>query len=147
MKVDEKDRKIINALLENSRLSYRQIAKDVALSVATVIKRVRALEKQGVIKEYSACIDYEKAGFDIDVIISIAVSKGNLVQMESKIANHPNVMALYDVTGEFDAVLLAKFKNRRALDMFLKHVQAFDFVQKTNTTLVLNTIKNEPLRV
>ena len=145
--VDDKDRKIINALLEDSRLSFRQVAKKVGVSVATVMNRVRILEKEGIIKGYNAIVDYDKLGFDIDVIISINVSKGKLFQVEKRIATDENVIAVYDVTGDYDSVVIAKFKNRRMLDNFLKKIQTYDFVERTNTVVILNTIKENRMKL
>ena len=61
--IDKTDRDILNALLDNSRLSYRQIAVKIGVSVATVLKRVKALEDAGIIRKYTALLDYEKLGF------------------------------------------------------------------------------------
>jgi len=141
--LDENDKKIIEILTENSRLSYRQIAKKLALSVATVMNRVKKLENEKIIKKYSALLDYEKLGFDIDVIIDVRISKGKLLEVESVIAKNPNVFAVYDVTGGFDAVVLARFPNRRKMDNFIKKLQKLDFVERTETKLILNTIKEE----
>jgi Lrp/AsnC family transcriptional regulator, regulator for asnA, asnC and gidA len=145
MKIDDKDKRIVNALLANSRLSYRQLAKKASVSVATAMNRVKRLEREGVIKGYAAVVNYEKVGFDIDVIISIKVSKGKLFEVENKIATNPNVFSVFDVTGDFDSVVIAKFRNRAALDAFLKRIQTYDFVEKTNTILILNTIKNSQM--
>src|SRR3989338_8366811 len=127
--LDENDKKIIEILTENSRLSYRQI--------------VKKLENEKIIKKYSALLDYEKLGFDIDVIIDVRISKGKLLEVESVIAKNPNVFAVYDVTGDFDAVVLARFPNRRKMDNFIKKLQKLDFVERTETKLILNTIKEE----
>jgi DNA-binding Lrp family transcriptional regulator len=147
MKLDDKDRLIANSLLANSCLSYRQLAKKAGVSAATAMKRVKRMENEGFIKGYSVLLDYEKAGYDIDALISVVVSKGDLKEMERKISEIPNVIAVFDVTGEFDAILLARFKNRPGLDAFLKRLQAFPFVEKTNTIIILNTVKNENMRV
>jgi DNA-binding Lrp family transcriptional regulator len=146
MKFDETDTKLLNVILSDSRLSYREIASKIGVSAATVMNRIARLEKEGVIKGYSANLDYEKLGYDIDAIISMKISKGKLFEVENKIANHPAVAAVYDVTGDFDSTIIAKFRNRRALDSFLKKIQAYDFVESTNTILVLNTIKNSAIR-
>jgi DNA-binding Lrp family transcriptional regulator len=147
MNLDETDKKLVNLLLENSRLSYRQLAKKAGVSVATVMNRVKRLEKEDIIKSYSAVINYEKLGYDIDVIISIKVSKGKLFQVENKIAANPSVLAVFDITGDFDSLVIAKFKNRRSLDNFLKRIQTYDFVERTHTLLILNTIKNAQMKV
>src|SRR3989338_9412552 len=86
--IDKTDKAILNILLENSRLSYRQIAAKAGVSVATVLNRVKALEESKVIKSYSAQLDYEKLGYDVEVIIDIRVSKGKLYEVEKKIAKH-----------------------------------------------------------
>lgn len=141
--IDELDKKILNVLLTNSRLSYREIAKKIGVSVATVMNRVNRLQKEKLIKKYSAVLDYEKLGYDIKVAIDLRVSKGKLFEVEKKIASHPNVSAVYDVTGNFDCLLIATFKNRRMMDKFLKEIQTYDFVERTETRLVLNVLKEE----
>ena len=147
MELDETDKNIINTLIENSRLSYRQIAKKIGVSVATVMNHVNKLEEQKIIEKYSAKINYEKVGYDVEVLIEVRISKGKLFEVEKKIANHPNVFAIYDVTGAFDAIILARFRNRRQMDNFLKKIQSYDFVERTETKLILNTIKEERIGI
>ncbi|HLC96250.1 MAG TPA: Lrp/AsnC family transcriptional regulator [Candidatus Nanoarchaeia archaeon] len=147
MKVDDKDKRILNALLRNSKLSLREIAKIADVSVATVMNRVNRLEKEGIIKKYSTILDYEKLGFDVEVLIEIRISKGKLFHVEKEIDHHPNVFAVYDITGEFDAAILARFPGRRQMDAFLKKIQTYDFVERTNTRLILNTIKEKQIEV
>ncbi len=147
MEFDERDRDIINVLVDNARLSYRQIAKKVGLSVVTVLNRVKKLEKEKIIKNYSAVIDYEKLGYDVSVIIQIRISKGKLFEVEQKIATNPNVSMVYDHTGNFDATIVAKFKNSKLMDNFLKKIQTYDFVERTETKLILNTLKEEQIKL
>jgi DNA-binding Lrp family transcriptional regulator len=147
MVFDETDKRILNAVIENSRLSLRQIAKKLGVSVATVMHHLNKLENEKIIKKYTAYLDYEKIGYDVEVIIEIRISKGKLLDVEKKIAVHPNVFGIYDVTGAFDAVILARFKTRRHMDAFLKKIQTYEFVERTETKLVLQTIKEEGIKV
>ena len=147
MEPDSTDKKILNVLRENSRLSLRQIAEKVKVSVATVMHRLNRLEKESILKKYTAKIDYEKIGYDVEVMIEIRISKGRLLDVEKKIAVHPNVFAVYDVTGAFDAVILARFRNRRQMDNFLKKIQTYEFVERKEKKLILKTIKEESLMV
>lgn len=147
MEFDETDKKIINALIENARLSYRQTAKKIGVSVATVMNHVKSLEEEKIIEKYTTKINYEKIGYDVEVLIEIRISKGKLFEVEKKIATHPNVFALYDVTGASDAIILARFKNRRLMDNFLKKIQTYDFVERTETKLILNTIKEDMIGI
>lgn len=147
MEIDEVNRKILNVLLDNSRLSYRDIAKKVGVSVVTVLKRIKVLEKEKVIKGYSAELDYEKLDRDISIVMKMRIAKGKLFEVEKKIATNDNVFAVYDVTGDFDCIIIAKFKNRRAMDAFLKKTQTYEFMERTETSIILNTIKEKNIRV
>ena len=143
MRLEETDKKILNIIVENSRLSLRQIAQKAGVSVATVMHHIKNLEKEGVIRKYTAKLDYEKMGYDVEVMIEIRVSKGRLLDVEKKIAMDPNVFAVYDVTGAFDALVLARFPTRRKMDNFLKKIQTYEFVERTETRLILRTMKEE----
>lgn len=147
MEIDEVDKKILNVLLKNPKLSVRDIAKLVGVSSVTVLKRIKHLEKEGVIKSYTAYLDYSKTGYDLEVIIKIRVSKGKLFEVEEKIAVHKNIFAVYDITGDFDVIVIARFKNRKSLDAFLKKIQTYSFVERTETAMILNTIKEEFISV
>jgi len=145
-KIDKIDTKILNILLKNSRLSYRKIARMLKVSTATIMNRVNNLNKK-VIKKYSVLLDYDEIGYEIEAIIELSISKGKLIEVEKRIAIHPNVFAVYDIMGDFDAVVIARFKNRKSLDSFIKKIQTYDFVEDTFTKFVLHTIKEEPLIV
>lgn len=147
MELEETDKKILNVIVENSRLSLRQIAKKANVSVATVMHHIKKLEKEGIIKKYTTKLDYEKTGYDVEVIIEIRISKGKLFDVEKKIASNPNVFAVYDTTGPFDALVLARFSTRRQMDNFLKKLQTYEFVERTETKLILNTIKDENIEI
>ena len=143
MQLEQTDKKILNIIVDNSRLSLRQIAKKANVSVATVMHHIKKLEKEGIIEKYTTKLDYEKTGCDVEVIIEVRISKGKLFDVEKKIAMHPNVFAVYDITGAFDAIVLARFPTRRQMDNFLKKLQTYEFVERTETKLILNTIKEE----
>lgn len=145
--MDELDVKLLNLMLTNSRLSSRDLAKESGVSIVTVLKRIKALELSGILKRYTVDLDYERLGYDVSVLVKMRIAKGKLFEVEEKIAVNPHVFAVYDVTGDFDAVVLAKFKSRKMMDAFLKHIQTFDFVERTETSLILNTIKESRIIV
>ncbi|MFH1587659.1 MAG: Lrp/AsnC family transcriptional regulator [Candidatus Diapherotrites archaeon] len=147
MELDKTDIAIINLLTSDARLSLRKIAKKAGVSTATVMNRLRVLDKNGAIRKYSAIIDYPKIDFEFEAIVELKVSKGKLFQVEKKIASHPNVSAVYDVTGPSDVIVVARFRNRRGLDGFVKKIQTYDFVERTETKIILNTIKEEQLKL
>jgi len=142
LEIDDKDMKILKILSLDSRLSFRQIAKKTGLSVSTVISRIRKLENLGVIKRYTVEIDLERLGFRLPVIIDIRVLRGKLLAVEEEIAKHPNVLAVYDITGDYDVAVYAVFRERKELDRFVKMLQRMKYVERTHTKLVLNIVKD-----
>ena len=141
MDLNDIDIKILKALIEDARFSSRQIAKNVGVSVGTVLARIKKMEDEELIKGYSVILDHEKLGYQLTVVTEITVAKGKLVETESEIAKIPNVCSVYDVTGLTDAVIVAKFKSREDLGVFTKRLLNLPFVERTNTHVVLNTVK------
>lgn len=141
MELNDTDVKILKGLLEDARFSSRQIAKNVGVSVGTVLSRIKKMEDEGLIKGYSVILDHEKLGFQLTVLTEITVSKGRLLETEQEIAKIPNVCAVYDVTGLTDAIIIAKFKNREDLGAFTKKLLALPYIERTNTHVVLTSVK------
>ena len=100
--IDELDRKIIRYLLQNARASFRKVSRALKITSVTALNRIRKLEENGIIVGYSVKLDMEKAGFDVNAIMKLRISKGKLFEVEKKIAIHKNIVAVYDVTGDFD---------------------------------------------
>jgi DNA-binding Lrp family transcriptional regulator len=143
MVLNETDLRILQVLLEDARFSSRQIAKKVGVSVGTVLSRIRKMEEDGLVKGYSVILNHEKLGYELTVVMEVTVSKGRLVEMENEIAKIPNVCSVYDVTGLTDAFIIAKFKSREALGKFTKRLLALPYIERTNTHVVLTTVKED----
>jgi len=141
--MDETDVKILKKLLSDARMSYRKVAEEIGVSAPTVLARVEKLESEGVIRSYSTLVDHEKLGYDLTAIIEITATKGRIVDLERQIAKFPNVCAVYDITGLTDMVVVAKFKNRKELSNFIKKNLSLPYVDRTNTHLVLLTVKED----
>jgi DNA-binding Lrp family transcriptional regulator len=141
MDLNGTDQKILKGLLEDARFSSRQIAKNVGVSVGTVLSRIKKMEDEGLIKGYSVLIDHEKLGYELTVVTEITVSKGKLVETENEIAKISNVCSVYDVTGLTDAIIVAKFKSREELGHFTKRLLSLPYIERTNTHVVLATVK------
>ncbi len=140
---DKTDFSILEVLLRDARLSGRQMARKVGVSVGTVIAKIKRMEQSGLIKNYSVMLDHEKLGYELTVVTEITVSKGKLLEMEKEVGKIPNVCAVYDLTGSIDAIAIAKFKNRKELSDFTKRLLAMPFIERTNTHVVLATVKED----
>ena len=141
--IRELEKKIIRALNQNARKSFREIAKEVGTSATAVINIVKKLESQGAIKGYVPIVDPVHFGFDLTAIIALRISQGKLLETQRKIAADPQVAAVFDITGEWDSFVLAHFKDRDDLNRFLKKLNSIPYIDRTATHLVLNTVKDE----
>lgn len=141
--LDDLDRRILCELLMDSKRSYRALARRLGVAVTTVINRIQRMEESGIITGYTISVDYEKLGYELTVVTEITVSKGKLLEMEREIAKIPSVCAVYDVTGLTDAMAVAKFKNRKELSNFTKGLLSMPFIERTNTHVVLTTVKED----
>jgi DNA-binding Lrp family transcriptional regulator len=141
--MDDTDRSIIGSLLEDARTSYRELARNLGLSVNTVIRRIKDMRDDGILLGFIPIIDAKKVGLDITVVVGIIADGGHLVEVENEIAKRKGVCAVYDVTGDFDAVLIAKFKDTTELNRFIKSASGIRHIQRTCTFVVLNTVKED----
>jgi DNA-binding Lrp family transcriptional regulator len=142
MDIDKIDEKILKNLMVDARVSARQLALKLGMSTVTILSRIKKLEKEKIIKGYTALIDHEKLGYDLTAIIEVVANK-NIVDIEEKLSKIDNVCAVYDITGNTDTVIIAKFKERSKLSEFVKSLSAMTNVDNTITHVVLNTTKED----
>ena len=137
---DDLDRRIVELLCTSSQGSFRQIAKQLGIHPTTLIQRVKALEAKGVIRGYRAKIDYMNLGFDYMGIVQIYAE--DVLNVQNKIKRIPQVMAVYDVTGDSDCIVMISCTDRDDFSETVKKINAVEGVKKTNTSVVLNVIKD-----
>ena len=143
MSIDEIDLKILKNLLVDARQSARKLSLKLGISTVTVLSRIKKLEKLKIIKGYSAILDDEKLGYDLTAIIEISAKEGQMTLVEKEVSTLDNVCAVYDITGQTDTIVVAKFKNREELSEFVKELSSKPNVENTNTHIVLNTVKED----
>jgi DNA-binding Lrp family transcriptional regulator len=141
--IDELDERILKVLLSDGRASAREIATRLHVSTSTVTSRIEKLRERQILRGFSARIDFQKLGYELTAVTEIIVSKGKLLEMEREIAKFPEVCAVYDVTGEVDAVVVSKCRTREDLSRFTKALLAMPFVERTNSHVVLTTVKED----
>jgi len=140
---DDTDRRILRHLLHDGRASHRQLARELNLSPTTVASRVARLEKERFVKGYAGIVDSQRLGYELTAVTEILVSKGKLLEMEREIAKLHGVCAVYDVTGEIDGIIVAKFRDREELSRFTKGLLTMPFVERAITHVVLTIVKED----
>ncbi len=141
--MDDKDTQILKHLLLDSRQSARQLSLRMGVSTVTMISRMKKLEQQKIIQGYSVCLNHELLGYNITAIIEITTNQGKMLEIENVISKKENVIAVYDITGNADTIIIAKFKDRKTLSDFIKELSAMPNIGNTVTHIVLNTIKED----
>ena len=108
LQLDVIDHRILEILQREGRLSNQELADRVALSPAPCLRRVRALEKAGVIREYAALLDPRKVGLGMMAFVTVKLEKKGKMPGEEfarSVRNWPEVMGCYSMTGEMDYFL------------------------------------------
>jgi DNA-binding Lrp family transcriptional regulator len=141
--LDKNDERILKNLLVDARLSARQLGLKLGMSTVTILSRIKKLEKEKVIKGYTAIIDHEKLGYTLTAIIEIIAKKDKIIDMEMELAKIENVCGVYDITGNTDTLVIAKFKSRNELSEFVKGIASIQNIENTITHVVLNTTKED----
>lgn len=115
--LDNTDQEIIKQLNQNGRKSFRQIAKELNLSVWTITNRVQKLKQTGIIKGFQLQLDYTQLGYNIETFIGI----DNTGNIENIIKRYPeNIIAAHKTTGQYNTLLITRFKDTTELNIFLE---------------------------
>ena len=142
MKLDEKDKKIISILKENSRYSIRNISKKTGIRPSTVHQRIQKLIKERVIEKFTVKLNNKAIGENFIAFILIKGTTSDYIN--SKFLNDGNVKEVFGVTGEYDVLVKLKFENVEKFNDFIINLRKeMKGVQSTLTMVATANIKEE----
>jgi len=141
--ISELDKKLLNILQENADLPYSEIGKILGVSPSTVYMRLRKLKERGLIKRIVAEVAPELVGLNLRALVFLSIDVRKYSDIASKLANIPNVKAIYDVTGEWTLVAEVYVKDHKELSDLLDVIGTLEGVQRTSTAVVLRVIKED----
>ncbi len=141
--MDDIDRKIMRLLQEDARKSFNKIADSLGIAVGTAYNRVKILEDRGVLKGYTIMLDSAKLGYGLTALILIEAEGRYLPEVEKELSKLDEVICIYDITGDYDIAVVARFKNRATLNSFIKSALKMPHVTRTVTNVVLNVVKED----
>ncbi|MDQ0271592.1 Lrp/AsnC family transcriptional regulator [Cytobacillus purgationiresistens] len=125
MKIDEVDRKIINELQNNSRLSMSELGRRIGMSSPSVSERVKQMESFGIIKKYTIKVDYEKLGLPIRCVVEATIKDSNYTSFKNYIKSLPNVEHCYRIAGKACFILKMQFETFAEAEKFIDHVNPY----------------------
>ena len=142
--LDKVDIKILKTLKKNARLSASSIGEEIGLSVSAVIERLKKLENSGIIKSYTIEIDQNILGNNMVALMDVSLKHPDFYEgFVELVKKNESIAACYYQTGEFDFVLRIVTDSTEGLDEVYKDVKGYEGVEKTETHIVLRTLKEE----
>ncbi|HYD17663.1 MAG TPA: Lrp/AsnC family transcriptional regulator [Patescibacteria group bacterium] len=148
VKLDRIDRKILNDLQENGRMTNVELAQRAGISAPPCLRRVRALEEAGVIKGYHADIDAGTLGFGVTVFAQVGLSsqsETDLKKFEDLVRSWPLVRECYLVSGEADFIMKIVAEDWDSYQKFLTtHLTTAPNVSHIKSALGIRTAKHKP---
>lgn len=144
--LDQTDRAALQALQSDGRLTNVELARRIDLSPPATHARLRRLERDGYIRQYTAILDREKAGFDLLCFIQISLQLHQYEQVEQfrqRVREMPEVLECHHITGEYDYLLKVALRNRQELERFVvDRLTPIPGVARIHTSLTLAEVKS-----
>ena len=145
-KIDQIDKQILEILQENAKITNAQLSKDINLSPAPTLERVKKLENAGYIKSYHARLDGQKLGLGVATFVSIKLNKHNKESNENfvrQIREIDEIVECHYVTGSSDYVLKVVSKDIDSYQsLIMNKISEIAEVDNMQTMVILNTIKD-----
>lgn len=143
--LDQRDRKILVELQDDSRITMQSLAERVGLSTSACWRRVRALEEEGVIERYAAIVNARKAGFGLSALVQVSLARHeeeNVEQFIREVLQHPEVLECFATSGEADFHLRVVVADIDAYNVFLdSFIFRLPGVSQVRSNIVLKEIK------
>jgi Lrp/AsnC family leucine-responsive transcriptional regulator len=139
--IDRLDRRIIEILQADGRISWKELADRVHLAPSSVADRVRRLEAGGVIKGYEARIDSRAMGRDVRAVVDVALPPGtDPADFETRLGEREEVALAMYVTGPADYTIIVDCAGADGLDTFIRWLKAEAGVARTESKFVLRPV-------
>ena len=141
--MDQIDINILEAMKVNGRATASEISKKVNLSIPAVSERIRKLEETNVIEQYSIKTNRSKMGYKLLTMVFVNIDQtANIENFRETIVQFDEVIECHHMAGEYDYMLKVLLKDTSELEDFLsKKLKAIQGVQKSNSLIILSTLK------
>lgn len=148
-KLDNIDHKLLEILQANGKITNAQLSKDVGLSPAPTLERVKKLEQTGIIQSYHAQVNREKVGLGVMTFVQVTLKghqKSIIETFTQKINSVPEIMECFHVTGSCDFLLkVIAMDINHYQQLIMDTINEIEVVAATQTMVVLNSIKNSKI--
>ena len=146
MELDDKDKKLLLLLQENSKRTNKQLANELNLSVTAVFERIKKLEKQKIINKYVVLIDKEKVKKNFIVLCHVKLiqhKKEYISKFESEIKQFPEILECFHVSGDSDYILKIGLKDIKEYREFMvSKLTSMEHIASTQSSFVIEEVKS-----
>ena len=143
MKLDETDKKILELLMINGRMSYVDIGKELGLSRVSIRERVNQLIEKGVIEKFSVVINSEKVGKGVSAFFEVDCEPASLVRVAETLANNPSVASCYQMTGPSTLHMHVLVEDFAKLEKFInEELYSLDGITRVESHILLRRFKS-----
>jgi len=144
MKLDDIDRKILQLLTENGRMSYVDIAKELNLSRVAIRERVQSLQKEGIIEQFTVVINSEKIGKKVSVFFQIECEPFKLIEVANELCENEKVMSCYQMTGQGTLHMYALLRDLNELEHFInEEISTIQGITNIKSHILLRRFKSQ----
>ncbi|MEN9337599.1 MAG: hypothetical protein RLZZ500_2586 [Bacteroidota bacterium] len=144
--MDSTDKKIVQFLQKDARMTNKELASKLQMSVTAVYERIRKLEREGIIKKYVALVDrtkIEKAFIVFCHIKLVQHTKDYLMRFESEVTKLPEILECFHVSGDYDYILKIAVKDMEAYrDFMVTKLTSLQHIGSTHSSFMIGEIKN-----
>lgn len=144
LRIDRLDLQILRSLSRDGRKPFREIARELDVSDATVRKRVRRMQKDEIIRQFHVLINYDKIGNFIKAFIGLNVSPVKIPIIVEELMKYPDIQVIYRTTGGWDIFVEVVFKDMRELKWFIENKLNFEGIISTDVNVVITPYKRCP---
>ena len=144
-KIDAFDLKILQIIRENNKITSEVLAKEVGLSSSSCQRRINSMRKAGIIQKDVCIIDRNFIGRKITIVVQVLSDKEGIEyddEFKKTMLKAPEVMQCYYVTGDYDYVLVATFKDMEEYEIFTKkYFLNNSNIKRFSSMVVMNRVK------
>ncbi len=141
--IDERDRKILEELCRNSRISYSELAKKLGISDVAIIKRIRKLEETGVIKKYTIVVDPSKLGYKSISFTGINVDPQKLFNVIEELKGMDEIKYLALTSGDHHLIAVIWCSDQDELREIHRRISMIDGVERIYPSILINKLKGD----
>lgn len=149
-KLDTFDTHILRILISNGRISWRDLADEIGLSLTPTLRRIRRLESEGYILGYAAKLDEKRLVGAIEALISVTLDRQSgeaLSAFETGILEVDEITDCFQITGEYDYLIRVVVNDLNHYQIMLAKLSLVPMLSKINSSFVLKSVVSRPVKI